>query len=56
MKLRDQLLDCGFDGGALRLNALVEWLRGEDVLGVGHLVGAPPPMVRVAFPWRTFSS
>ena len=42
MKLREQLLACGFDGGEPRLLAIVEWLRGEDVLCIGHLVGAPP--------------
>ena len=42
MKLRKQLLTCGFGGDERRLQALIEWLHGEDVLCLGHLVGAPP--------------
>ena len=42
MKLREQLLACGFDGDERRLQALLEWLHGEDVSCLGHLVGAPP--------------
>jgi hypothetical protein len=42
MKLREQLLACGFDGDELRLQALIKWLHGEDVSCLGHLVGAPP--------------
>ena len=42
MKLREQLLACGFDGDERRLQALIEWLHSEDVSCLGHLVGAPP--------------
>ena len=42
MKLREQFLACGFDGDERRLQALTEWLHGEDVSCLGHLVGAPP--------------
>ena len=37
-----RLLACGFGGDERRLQALIEWLHGEDVPCLGHLVGAPP--------------
>jgi len=42
MKLREQLLACGFHGDERRLQALIECLHSEDVSCLGHLVGAPP--------------